>query len=153
AGERALQARPRDPAARFWFAINTARWGQTRGIVRSLFLLPTVQREIDTILQLDPGFTPVYALAGNVYLEVPGLLGGDLDRAEQLFRTGLAQDAHFTALRVGLAKVLIKKGRRAEARRELEAVLAERTPRNQADWAMKDVRDARALLASLGADR
>ncbi len=149
AARRALERTPRDAATHFWFAVNTARWGQTKGIVRSLFLLPTVQEEIRTILELDPGFTAVYALAGNVYLEVPRLLGGDLERAERMFRTGLGQDPRSTGLRVGLAKTLVKTGRIAEARRELEAVLAERAPTNPADWTMKDVPEARALLETL----
>src|SRR5262245_26117762 len=66
----------------FWFAANTARWGQTKGILRSLFLLSTIQEEIRTVIALDPGFTAVYALAGNVYYEVPGVFGGNLDLAE-----------------------------------------------------------------------
>lgn len=149
AARRAMELEPRNAAARFWFATNTARWGQTRGVVRSLFLLPTVQGEIRAVLELDPGFTGVYSLAGNVYYEVPRLLGGDLDRAEEMFRTGLAQDPRFTGMRVGLAKTLIRKGRVAEARRELQAVLDETAPRNLADWTVKDVPEARKLLESI----
>lgn len=149
AGRRAVEAMPKSAAAHFWYATNTARWGQVKGVVRSLFLLPEVQRGIDTVLQLDPGFTAAYALAGNVFYEVPGLLGGDLGRAEAMFRTGLAQDPRFTGLRVGLGRTLIRRGRRAEARRELEAVLAETAPTNPADWTVKDVPEARRLLASL----
>jgi tetratricopeptide (TPR) repeat protein len=149
AARRALEAEPRNVAAHFWFATNTARWGQTNGIVRSLFLLPDVQREIRTVLDLDPRFTPVYALAGNVYYEVPALLGGDLAKAEEMFRTGLGQDPHYTLMRVGLGKTLIKRGRRDEARRELTAVLEERAPRNPADWTVKDVPEARKLLDRL----
>ncbi len=136
--------------AHFWLATNTARWGQTNGVVRSLFLLPEVQREIRIVRDLDPGFTPVYALAGNVYYEVPALLGGDLAKAEAMFRTGLAQDPRYTVLRVGLGKTLIKRGHREEARRELTAVLEERAPRNPADWKMKDAPEARRLLERLG---
>jgi Tetratricopeptide repeat len=136
-------------AARRWFATNTARWGQTKGILPSLFLLPTVQEEIQTVLELDPGFTAVYALAGNVYYEVPGILGGDLDLAEQMFMRGLEQDPKFTGMRVGLGKTLIKKGRITDARRELQAVLEETAPTNPADWALKDAQEARALLESI----
>jgi hypothetical protein len=46
AARRALERAPRNAAAHFWLATNTARWGRTRGILRSLFLLPTVQEEI-----------------------------------------------------------------------------------------------------------
>lgn len=149
AAKRAVHMEPRHTAAHFWVALNTARWGQTNGVVRSLFLLPEVLREIRTVLDLDPHFTPVYALAGNVYYEVPALLGGDLAKAEEMFRTGLVQDPHYTVLRVGLGKTLLKRGRRDEARRELAAVLDERSPRNPADWTMKDAPEAQRLLESL----
>jgi predicted Zn-dependent protease len=91
----------------------------------------------------------VYALAGNVFYEVPGLLGGDLGKAEAMFRKGLELDPKFTVMRVGLAKTLIKKGQILEARRELEAVLNEKEPRNLADWTLKDSKEARTLLQSI----
>ena len=149
AARLAMDAEPRNVGARFWFATNTARWGQTNGLMRSLFLLPDVKREVRAILDLDSGYTPVYVLAGNVYYEVPGLLGGDLAKAEEMFRAGLAQDPRFTGLRVGLGKTLIKRRRLDEARRELTAVLEETAPRNPATWAVKDAPEARGLLEKL----
>jgi tetratricopeptide (TPR) repeat protein len=146
---RVIELEPRHVEARFWYALNTARWGQTKGVVRSLFLLPAVQEEIQIILQLDPTFTPVYALAGHVFYEVPGLLGGDLKKAEEMFRKGLEQDPQFTAMRVGLGKTLVKLRRVAEARRELQAVLDEKDPSNPADWQLRDIREAREVLESL----
>ena len=149
AAKRAVELDPKNAAAHFWYGTNTARWGQSNGVVRSLFLLPTVRQEIQTVLALDPKFTPVYALAGNVLYEVPTLAGGDLRRAEEMFRTGLKQDPKFTGMRVGLAKVLIRQHRVAEARRELQTVLDERDPRNLADWVMKDSAQALTLLRSI----
>jgi len=146
--KRVIELEPKNVEARFWYALNTARWGQTKGVVRSLVLLPMVQEEIQVILQLDPMFTPVYALAGHVLYEVPGLLGGDLKKAEAMFRKGLEQDPQFTAMRVGLAKTLLKLGRVAEARQELQAVLNEKAPSNPADWQLRDLQEARTLLKS-----
>ena len=117
--------------------------------MRSLFLLPTVRDEIRVLLELAPDVAAVHALAGNVDYEVPGPLGGDIDRAEATFRRGLQLDPSFTGIRVGLAKVLIKKSQPAEARRELQAVLDEKDPSNLADWTVKDVPDARRLLESI----
>ena len=151
AARRAVELAPRSALAHFWYGTTTGRWGQTKGVMRSLFLLPTVKHEIEAVFELDPSFAPGYSLAGNVYYEVPAMLGGDLDKAEQMFRKGLALDPKFTGLRVGLAKTLIKKGQRAEARRELQAVLDERAPTNRADWTMKDVKQSRELLESLNA--
>lgn len=149
AARRAVSLEPQNLTARLWYATNTARWGQAKGVLRSLFLLPGIQEEIGIIMELAPAFAPVYALAGNVFYEVPRLLGGDLEKAEAAFRRGLALDPHFTTMRVGLARTLLKRGRAAEARQELLAVLTEQAPRNRADWTLTDAREARALLESL----
>ena len=149
AARRAAEAAPGNARAHFWYATNAGRWGQTKGVVRSLFLLPEVKKGMETALELDPRFPPAYALAGTVYYEVPGLFGGDLEKSEALFRRGLEVDPHFTGLRVGLARTLIKRGRIPEARRELQAVLDEKAPGNVADWTLKDAPEARTLLASL----
>jgi len=148
-GERAVELAPKNAEAHVWYAINTARYGQTRGVMRSLFLLPTVQREIDTILALDPKNVRGYSLAGNVYMTVPRLAGGDMTRAEDYFKKGIAIDPRFTVLRVDLARLYIATGRYAEARQELTRVLEERAPRIVADWTARDVPRARGLLESI----
>ena len=153
AAERAVARAPRSALAHLWLGVNAGRWGQTKGVLRSLFLLPTVKEHMETAIALDPTLVPAYVLAGSVYYEVPALFGGDLERSEAMFRKALALDPKWTGARVGLARTLVKRGREPEARREAEAVLAERAPRNPADWTLKDSRDARALLTSLGAAR
>jgi tetratricopeptide (TPR) repeat protein len=151
AAQRAIELAPKSAAARFWYGTNMGRWGQTRGVLRSLFLLPAVKEAMQTALELDPSYAPAYALGGTIYYEVPGFAGGDLNRSEALFRKGLEIEPHYTNMRLGLARTLWKKGRIVDARRELEAVLEEKTPFNAADWTMKDVPDAKALLAKIKA--
>jgi tetratricopeptide (TPR) repeat protein len=148
-GKRAVELAPRNPEAHVWYGINTGRWGLTKGVMRSLFLLPTVRQEVDATLALDPKNLRALALSGNVFLEVPGLFGGDRDKAEEQFRKALAIDPHFTVARVDLARVLIAKGRYADARQELQRVIDERTPNSIADWTVKDLPRARQLLASI----
>lgn len=146
AGKRAVERSPRSALAHLWYGINMARWGETRGILSSLSLLPAVKEEIRIVLELDPRLPAGYSLAGSVFSEVPRLFGGDLKKAEEMFRKGLELDGHFTGLRVGLAKALIRQGRRDEGRRELQAVLDETAPRNLADWTVQDAPQARELL-------
>ncbi|MBI2524785.1 MAG: tetratricopeptide repeat protein [Candidatus Rokubacteria bacterium] len=149
AAKRVVELAPRNAWGHFWHATNAGRWGQTKGVMRSLFLVPTVKEGMRTALELDPKLVGAYSLAGSVYAEVPGLFGGDLDKSEEMFRKGIELDPRYTGLRVGLAKTLIKKKRLDEARRELRAVLDEKAPRNPADWTVKDSRQARELLDSL----
>ena len=132
-----------------WYGINTGRWGQTKGIMRSLFLLPTVREEVDATLALDPRNLRALALSGNVFFEVPRIAGGDREKAEQQFRKALEIDPHFTVARIDLARVLIATGRQADARRELQRVIDERQPNSIADWTVKDLPRARELLESI----
>jgi tetratricopeptide (TPR) repeat protein len=148
-GKRAVELAPKNHDAHLWYAINTGRWGQTKGVMRSLFLLPTVRGELDVLFELDPRSVRAHSLAGNVLLEVPGLVGGDKKKAEDHFKQGLAVDPRFTVLRVDLARVYIATGRYAEARRELQHVIDEAAPTIVADWAVKDLPRARKLLESI----
>jgi tetratricopeptide (TPR) repeat protein len=148
-GERAVELAPRDEEAHLWYGINTGRWGQTNGIAQSLFLLGTVRKEIKIILELNPRSIRGRALAGNVLMEVPALIGGNREEAEKQFRRGIEVDPHFTGIRLDLARLLIQGGRHDEARQELTRVVEEKTPTFLADWAVKDRPRARELLESL----
>lgn len=145
-GKRAVELAPKHPEAHFWYAANTGRWGTTKGVLRSLFLLPTLREEIDIILQLAPDHPGALGLSGNVELALPW---GDLDKAEANFRKGLKIDPRYTAVRLDLARLLIKRGKYEEARRELRRLLNEKDPRNVADWTVKHAKRAKELLESI----
>ena len=148
-GRRAVELAPRSHDAHLWYAINTARWGETKGVLRSLFLLPTIREELRILLELDPRSVRAHILAGNVLLEVPGFAGGDRVKAEEHFRKALEIDPRFTNARVDLARVYIADARYADARRELTRVVNEPSPSVVADWTVKDAPRARKLLESI----
>ena len=85
-GRRAVELAPKSHDAHLWYAINTARWGETKGVLRSLFLLPTIREELTILLDLDPRSVRAHILAGNVLLEVPGFAGGDRARPRSTSR-------------------------------------------------------------------
>jgi tetratricopeptide (TPR) repeat protein len=148
-GKRAVELAPKSPDAHLWYAINTARWGETKGVLRSLFLLPTIREELDILLELDPRSVRAHILAGNVLLEVPGFAGGDRTKAEEHFKKALEIDPRFTNARVDLARVYIADTRYADARRELQRVVNETSPSVVADWTVKDAPRAQKLLESI----
>jgi tetratricopeptide (TPR) repeat protein len=152
-GHRAVELSPKSEEAHLWYVANAGRWGQTKGVVRSLFLLPTVREELGIILELNPRSAPGHAIAGSVAFEVPELLGGDRAKAEAHFRKAIEIDPHYTLPRVDLAGLLIATGRSVEARRQLERALAERAPTSVADWTVKDAPRARRLLESIAERR
>ena len=148
-GQRAVELAPKSHDAHLWYAINTARWGETKGVLRSLFLLPTIRQELEILLELDPRSVRAHILAGNVLLEVPGFAGGDRVKAAEHLKKALEIDPRFTNARVDLARVYIADARYADARRELQRVVNETSPSVIADWAMKDAPRARKLLESI----
>jgi len=148
-GKRAVELAPKSHDAHLWYAINTARWGETKGVLRSLFLLPTIREELGILLELDPRSVRAHILAGNVFLEVPGFAGGDRAKAEEHFKKALEIDPRFTNARVDLARVYIVDAGYAEARLELSRVVNETSPAVVADWTGKDAPRARRLLESI----
>lgn len=148
-GQRAVELAPRNLDAHLWYAINTGRWAQAKGMLRGLFLLPTIREEMAIMLELGPRSARAHSFAGNVLLRLPAIFGGDRDKAEEHFRKSLDIDPRYTVSRVDLAQVHIIKGRYAEARRELRRALDEPAPTIVADWTVKDSPRARELLASI----
>jgi tetratricopeptide (TPR) repeat protein len=146
---RAVELAPRNLEAHLWYAINTGRWGQAKGMLRALFLLPTIREEMDVMLELGPRSAPAHSFAGNVLFRLPLIFGGDREKAEAHFRKALEIDPRYTVSRVDLAQAHISSGRYAEARRELRRVLDEPAPTIVADWTIKDIPRARELLASI----
>ena len=147
--KRAVELAPRSEDAHFWYMANTGRWGQTKGVIRSLFLLPTIREEIDTVLALNPRSARAHTAAANVLFELPRLAGGDRAKAEEHWKKALALEPHYTAPKVDYARYLIDAGRFVDARRELQAVLDETSPTVPSDWTVKDVPRAKKLLESI----
>jgi len=151
-GQRAVELAPRNHDAHLWYAINTSRWGQAKGMMRALFLLSTTLREeVDILFTLDPRSVRAHSLAGNVFLRLPAIFGGDREKAKEHFKKALEIDSRFTVARVDLAQVHIANARYIDARRELRRVLDEPAPTIVADWTVKDVPRARELLESIKA--
>jgi tetratricopeptide (TPR) repeat protein len=152
-GRRAVAAAPRSEQAHVWFALNSARWAGTRGIMRAAAVLPTLREEAATILSLNPASVEGHTLAGGLAAELPAMLGGDRTRAEEHFRKALETDPQRTGTRVELARLYMAMRRYAEAERELARVVEESAPSDLPYWTLSDRPRARALLAALPPSR
>jgi predicted Zn-dependent protease len=114
-----------------------------------------VREELETLVRLDPGFDGGSALTvlGDWYLRVPGFLGGDKARAEELLRRALTYDPNSVTTRYFLAEALLSMNRKPEALAELQKALAapidpEWVPETR-EWKQK----ARDLLRTLGSSK
>ena len=140
-------------AGHVWWAAAQGRVLELRGMASAARGAGVVRRENERALELDPDCALASFALGRMYEELPGLLGGGLGKAEACYWRGVASDPNYTIIRLALARVLTRQGRRAEARAELRRLLAVANPTNPAEAALDDRPAASALLDSLGGPR
>ena len=147
--KRATELAPRNPDAHLWYAITLGTWSQAKGLLHSALALRNLRREVDVVLQLDPKNIEAHIMAGSIARELPLLLGGDRRESEGHFKTARRLDPRLTGVRIELAQLYVNMGRYAEARRELQAVLAEKAPTDRPRWTLKEVPRARQMLEAI----
>jgi tetratricopeptide (TPR) repeat protein len=89
--QQAIDLSPNDSRAYFWKAACIGRWGQTKGILDSLFKAGDMRDLLVTALQKDPQYAAAYRVMGQLFFAVPGwpVSFGDKDRAVSLFRQSI----------------------------------------------------------------
>ncbi len=132
--KRAIELAPNNPDAHFFYVANLGSWGETHGILRCLFLLPEIRRELELILELDPNHIYGLGMTGLLYYALPSFLGGDLHISEIYLRRAMRLDPHLTILKIYLAKTLMKQKKYEEAKKILKEVIEEKNPSVYADW-------------------
>jgi len=147
--KRATELAPNDSEAHIWYAITLGSWSQAKGLLRSALALRDLRKQVDIVLRLDPNNIAAHVMAGSIARELPLVLGGDSKEAEEHFRTAQRLDPRQTGVRIELAQLYINLGRYAEARQQLQSVLAERAPTDRPRWTLKEVPRARQMLESI----
>ncbi|MEO0160990.1 MAG: tetratricopeptide repeat protein [candidate division WOR-3 bacterium] len=148
-GKKAIELDKNSVWAHFWYMVNLGRSGQTRGVLNSLELVPTIKKEIELILKIDPQHTGALAAAANLYYALPKLMGGDLNKSIAYLNQALALDSNYTVLYVDMAKVYIKKKDYEKARWYLNRVLTIQKPTYEADYLLEDKPHALKLLEQI----
>lgn len=145
AAEKAVKLAPDNPDAHFFYVANLASLGDAKGLFNSLFMLPEVRRELETILELDPNHVKGLAMTGALYYYLPGILGGDLHISEIYLRRALGIDPHISSVRLYMAMNLRKQEKYDEAIVELRELINDKNPSFYPDWYVNRQYAARML--------
>jgi tetratricopeptide (TPR) repeat protein len=132
--QKAIDISPNNPDAHFFFVANLSTLGQTQGILNSLFMLPRVRKEIDTILELDPDHAYGIAMQGLLFTYLPPILGGDLKIGESYLRRSLMLDPHTSSTKIYLGINLKRQKRYDEAKEVFKEIIDEKNPKVYPDW-------------------
>jgi tetratricopeptide (TPR) repeat protein len=134
--------------AHFWLAANEGEYADLKGALQSLGLLKTIRKEFEAALAINPAYEngAIYSALGQIDLNLPRLLGGNERRGIERLEEGLKVGPNNAELKVTLAEVYQKKGKRDEAKKLVESVLTGNDPA-RSPIEMEELRaKARALL-------
>lgn len=98
--DQAISADPSGPRGYYWKAANIGKWGNTRGIVNSLFKAPSMRDQLILAIERDPNFADAYFVLGQLFAKVPGVISfGDTNAGVSMAR--LSVDLMEAELRAG----------------------------------------------------
>ncbi|MCM2303741.1 MAG: glycerate kinase [Elusimicrobia bacterium] len=138
--------------AHFWLGVGIGRWGETKGLMKALFIIKPLKKEMAEVLRLDPSHGGAHNVLGEILWQVPGFVGGDKKKALEEFETALRLSPRYTANHQPLAEAYLHFGRKDDAIRVLKMVEATKDPADPAEYP-DNLADAKKLLSKLEAAR
>jgi len=125
AGKAAVQLQPNKPEGHFWLGAN---YGGTaaHSTLSNLSSFQDIKGEMEAVLKLDESYQgySAYLGLGRLYLQAPKVLGGDVGKAIDYLEKGLKLNPNNTVMRFHLAEAYEANNRDAEARKEIETIIA-----------------------------
>jgi len=125
AGKQAVQLQNDKPEGHFWLGANYG--GNARNsILAGLSDIDEIKREMETVIKLDEGYQSgsAYLALGQMYLEAPGVLGGDTQKAIQNLEKGLRFGPDNSLLKANLAAAYVEAHRNEDARKQINELMA-----------------------------
>ncbi|MBI4060318.1 MAG: glycerate kinase [Elusimicrobia bacterium] len=150
--EKSVALSPGAADAHYWLGVALGRWGETKGLMKALFVIKPLKKEMAETLRLDPSHGGAHNVLGEILWQVPGFAGGDKKRALQEFEAALRLAPNYTANHQPLAEAYLHFKRREDAIRVLKLVETVRQPADPAEYP-DNLADAKKLLATLESGR
>jgi tetratricopeptide (TPR) repeat protein len=149
AGKDAVKLKGDRPEGHFWLG---AIYGQSAQAGLLLSTVDDIRNEMEAVLRLDEGYQDgsAHMVLGLVYLKAPGLLGGDPHKAVEEMEKGLRFGEGNAFLRLHLAEAYQAVGRKADARKQLEAILSMTPDPNYLPEYREAAAEARRMLEQIG---
>lgn len=147
-GKKAVEEQSGKPDGHYWLGVAYGKYGETRGVLKSLSLVKPIKQAMNKVIELDRSYEeggPDRVL-GRVYFKLPGIAGGDKKKSREHLLKSLEYGPNDALTRVYLAETYLALKEVDKAKEELDLVLQmESDPR----WVYdidKYKEDARELL-------
>jgi tetratricopeptide (TPR) repeat protein len=125
AGKAAVKLQPGKADGHFWLGAN---YGGTavHSTLANLSSFQDIKGEMEAVIKLDENYqgASAYVGLGRLYLQAPKLLGGDVAKAIEYLQKGLKLNPNNGLLHFHLAEAYEMTNRDAEARKQIDTLLA-----------------------------
>ena len=125
AGKAAVQLQPNKPDGHFWLGANYGG-AAAHSTIANLSSVQDIKQEMDAVLKIEESYQgySAYLGLGRLYLQAPRVLGGDSAKAIEYLEKGVKLSPNNMLMRYHLAEAYEAKNRDAEAKKQLETLLA-----------------------------
>lgn len=123
--QAAVALRPDGVEGHFWLGVLYGVFGEARGILKSLAMVPDIQAAMEVCLRLDPSVEAwgPYRLLGRLYFKLPWFKGGDNHKSREYLEKSLAGEPANELTRLYLAETYRALGMKKDARGQLTHIL------------------------------
>jgi tetratricopeptide (TPR) repeat protein len=124
--KQAVVLAPKDVNAHFWLGVLYGVYGEAKGVLKSLSLVPSIKQEMQTCLEIDPsveGYGPDRVL-GRMYYKLPWFKGGDNKKSMAHLEKSLAGAPTDALTKLYLAETYKSEGMKGKAVEQLQGVIA-----------------------------
>jgi tetratricopeptide (TPR) repeat protein len=151
AGEKAVQLKPDGIEGHYWLGVCLGRYGEERGVLKSLFLVDPIAKEMEAVLALDPKYGDAQHVLGVLYRKAPGwpLSRGDMKKSLDFAQQAVANCPNVVLPRLGLAYTLLALNRPEAAKQELQTALTLPGPADRQPETVEDKQEAQTLLKTI----
>lgn len=121
----AVALSPNGVEGHFWLGVLYGVYGEAKGIFKSLSMVPDIQKEMKTCLELDPaveGHGPDRVL-GRMLYKLPGFKGGDNQKSIEHLVRSMEGSPTNALTRLYLAETYKAEGMKAKAVEQLKVVV------------------------------
>jgi tetratricopeptide (TPR) repeat protein len=151
AGQRAIAREPNAVEGHFWLAVNYGGYADQKGVFKSLQMVKKIRAEMETVLRLNDRYYDgnAYLALGEMDRQLPRIIGGNVGRAISRLEQGLSVAPDNLEMKLSLAQAYLEKGRKEDARRQLNEILGRQVNPSRANAERGTQEKARQMLKKL----
>lgn len=154
AGKVAVKLQPDKPEGHFWLGANYGG-SAAHSTIANLSSFNDIKTEMEAVLKIDESYQgySAYLGLGRLYLQAPRVLGGDSAKAIEYLEKGVKLNPKHSLMRYHLAEALEANNRDAEAKKQIEAIMANTPDPKHMPEHNEAVAKAKKLLEKIESNR